>query len=146
MFGRRTFLLIALMLTILPLLSACDFPGGQSPTIRITQWQKTSTTVYWHSDYSNLTYDYLLSWDIGIKVYASGENVDAGQAKLMVSLYDSSGRYDVKSIDDLGPLTAGWENDYHLFFSITEEYEMNGYGEAILYLDGKQVDSVTMHW
>lgn len=115
--------------------------GPTHKPLEITGYEKSSQTVY-----HNSVNDYLLHWTIEIDVEAR-EDIDAGRARLVVNLYDDSGRYDTWQIDDLGPISSGGEATYSLNFTIDEGYSgSNNYGEAILHLDGEQVDKVIMHF
>ena len=78
--------------------------------MQITRWEKSSRTI----EYKSVD-DYILQWTIKIDVRVS-EDIDAGRARLVVSLYDDSGRYTTEQIDDLGPLSYGWggTNDQHV--------------------------------
>lgn len=110
--------------------------------LKITRIEKTSTTLYYHS-----YQDFLLSWTIKVTIQNDRSDVEAGRARLVVSLYDSNGRYDTKQIDDLGPLTSGWGGDFQVNFFIDQKYGTQGeYAEVTLYLDGKQVDKAVAHF
>ena len=111
-------------------------------SLTITQWEKSSDTIVWNS-----FEDYLLSWKIKITVSSSGEDLEAGRASLVVNLYDENGRYDSKREDDLGPISAGWGATYSFTFLVDQNYGPdNVYGEALLFIDGKEVDKVVMHF
>lgn len=114
-----------------------------TPTpLKITRVEKTSVTLYYHS-----YQDFLLSWTIKVSIQNDGGDVEAGRARLVVSLYDTNGRYDTKQIDDLGPLTSGWDADFQVNFLINQEYGTEGeYAEVTLYLDGKEVDKAVAHF
>ena len=117
-------------------------PGTGAKPLKITRVEKTSTTLYYHS-----YQDFALSWTIKVTIQNDGDDVEAGRVRLVVSLYDSNGRYDTKQIDDLGPLTSGWDADFSVNFLINQEYRGEGkYAEVTLYLDGKQVDKAVTHY
>ena len=110
--------------------------------LKITRVEKTSVTLYYHS-----YQDFLLSWTIKVEIQNDGDDVEAGRARLVVSLYDTNGRYDTKQIDDLGPLTSDWDADFQVNFLINQEYGTEGdYAEVTLYLDGKEVDKAIAHF
>lgn len=139
--------LVLLLASMLVAGVACSGNGNVEPTptptlqMQITRWEKSSRTI----EYKSVD-DYILQWTIKIDVRVS-EDIDAGRARLVVSLYDDSGRYTTEQIDDLGPLSYGWGGTYDLYLWIDEGWGRNNrYGEAILYLDGKEVDKVVMHF
>jgi hypothetical protein len=110
--------------------------------LKITRVEKTSVTLYYQS-----YQDFQLSWTIKGSIQNDGDDVEAGRARLVVSLYDTNGRYDTKQIDDLGPLTSGWDADFQVNFLINQEYGTEGeYAEVTLYLDGKGVDKAVVHF
>lgn len=110
--------------------------------LKITRVEKTSATLYYHS-----YQDFQLSWTIKVSIQNDGDDVEAGRARLVVSLYDTNGRYDTKQIDDLGSLTSGWDADFQVNFLINQEYATEReYAEVTLYLDGKEVDKAVAHF
>ena len=127
---------------VIVIIATCIPPTTGVKPLEITRIEKTSVTVYYHS-----YHDFLLSWTIKVTIQNDGDDVEAGRARLVVSLYDSNGRYDTKQIDDLGPLTSGWDADFQVNFLINQEYGTEGeYAEVTLYLDGKQVDKAVAHF
>ncbi len=113
----------------------------ESDYLHITRVEKSSQTLHWDS-----ASDYRLLWTIKVTVNSGSENIAAGRTKLVVSLFDSNGRYDTQQQDDLGPLTKGWDANYSLNFIIDQNYGSNNYAEVILYLDDKEADNAVIHY
>lgn len=112
-----------------------------SDYLHITRVEKSSQTLNWNS-----ASDYRLLWTIKVTVNSGNENIAAGRTKLVVNLFDSNGRYATQQKDDLGPFTKDWDANYSLNFIIDQRYGSNQYAEAILYLDGKEVDNAVIHF
>ena len=113
----------------------------ESDYLHITRVEKSSQTLLWNS-----VSDYRLLWTIQVTVNSGSENIAAGRTKLVISLFDSNGRYGTEQKDDLGPLTSGWEANYSLNFIVDQSYGSNEYAEVILYLDDKEVDNAVIHF